>query len=334
MRGGGAPGLLDIARGTIAGDSDVAAYRAYFDDDVERRRREYATVVNTYYDLVTDFYEYGWGPSFNFAPRARGESLRASIVRAEQWLALPLGLSPAAHVLDVGCGVGGPMRTLARFAGCRITGLNNNAYQVGRAELHNRRAGLDRLCTLVHGDFMAMPMADASFDAAYAIAATVHAPDLRGAYAEIARVVKPGAPVAWYEWCLTERYAAANPAHLRLKHDIELTNGIVSLPTAAAVRAAVADAGLDLVAIEDRCAGSEVPWWEPLAPASPFRLRRSSGLGMHVTTAAMHVMQALRIAPRGTVTVARLLERAGRSLVAAGQQGIFTPGMFVLARKG
>ena len=28
-----------------------------------------------YYDLVTDFYEYGWGPSFHFAPRRTGESL-------------------------------------------------------------------------------------------------------------------------------------------------------------------------------------------------------------------------------------------------------------------
>ena len=34
------------------------------------------TVNDLYYDLVTDFYEYGWGSSFHFAPRVPGESFR------------------------------------------------------------------------------------------------------------------------------------------------------------------------------------------------------------------------------------------------------------------
>jgi cyclopropane fatty-acyl-phospholipid synthase-like methyltransferase len=33
-------------------------------------------------------------------------------------------------ILDVGCGVGGPAREVARFSGAHVTGLNNNAYQV------------------------------------------------------------------------------------------------------------------------------------------------------------------------------------------------------------
>jgi len=44
-------------------------------------------------------------------------------------------------VLDVGCGVGGPLRNIARFTGAKIIGLNNNEFQVrrGKRERGGRR---------------------------------------------------------------------------------------------------------------------------------------------------------------------------------------------------
>ena len=332
------PGLLRVARGIVAPaevTGNVGRYQAWFDGGQERRRGGHAAVVNTYYDLVTDFYEYGWGQSFHFAPRARGESFRESILRHEHWLAARLVLSPDSHVLDVGCGVGGPMRTIARFTGAKITGLNNNAYQVARARLHNRRAGRDRLCEVVEGDFMAMPFPDATFDAAYAIEATVHAPGLAAAYAEIGRVLRPGGMLASYEWAMTGRFDADDPEHQRLRREIEFANGIIHLSTAAEIADAVAAAGLTLVQAEDRCANSEVPWWERLAPArNPFAPRRSSGIGKHFTNVAIRLLEATRIAPRGTTTVARMLDKGGQALVAGGKLGIFTPGLLIVARKG
>ena len=41
-------------------------------------------VNDLYYDLVTDFFEYGWGRSFHFAPRVRGESFKESLARHER----------------------------------------------------------------------------------------------------------------------------------------------------------------------------------------------------------------------------------------------------------
>ncbi|KAG6744851.1 hypothetical protein POTOM_051491 [Populus tomentosa] len=43
------------------------------------------------------------------------ESLRESIKRHEHFLALQLGLKKGQKVLDVGCGIGGPLREIARF---------------------------------------------------------------------------------------------------------------------------------------------------------------------------------------------------------------------------
>jgi sterol 24-C-methyltransferase len=330
------PGLLHVARMVPlpAAPDDVDRYQAYFDGSQDQRLRDYAAVTNTYYDLVTDFYEYGWGQSFHFAPRAHGETFRESILRHEQWLALRLGLSPENRVLDVGCGVGGPMRTIARFAGCKVTGINNNAYQLERARMHNRRANLEALCEVTHGDFMAMPFPDASFDAAYAVEATVHAPSMAGVYAEIGRVLKPGGLLASYEWAITPVFNPADPDHQKIKRDMEFTSGVVHLSTAQEITDSVAAAGLELVQVEDRCAGSDVPWWEKLAPArNPFALRRSSGIGKQFTNVSVRVLEALRIAPRGTTTVARMLDLCGRTLALGGKQGIFTPGLLIVARK-
>ena len=42
--------------------------------DLDERKADYRNFENTYYDLVTDFFEYGWGQSFHFSPRAENES--------------------------------------------------------------------------------------------------------------------------------------------------------------------------------------------------------------------------------------------------------------------
>lgn len=41
--------------------------------------------------------------------------------------------------IDCGCGVGGPMRTIASVSGAKILGVTINDYQVGRANYHNEK---------------------------------------------------------------------------------------------------------------------------------------------------------------------------------------------------
>ena len=65
-----------------------------------------------------------------------------------------MGLRPGMRVLDVGCGVGGPAREIARFSDTHITGLNNNDFQINRARRYTEKAGLSNQVTFVKGDFM------------------------------------------------------------------------------------------------------------------------------------------------------------------------------------
>lgn len=84
------------------------------------REDDYSTLVDSYYDLATDFYEWGWGSSFHFATRFNYETFKQSIIRHEQYLAGKLGITPASHILDCGCGIGGPARNIHRFTGAKV----------------------------------------------------------------------------------------------------------------------------------------------------------------------------------------------------------------------
>lgn len=80
---------------------------------------------------------------------------------------MQMELKPGMRVLDVGCGVGGPAREIARFAGVKIVGVNNNDFQIGRARKYTEQAGLSDQVEFVKGDFMTLSemFGKESFDA-------------------------------------------------------------------------------------------------------------------------------------------------------------------------
>ena len=69
------------------------------DDNLGARKLNSLDVVNSYYDLATDFYEYGYGESFHFAVMNSRESREHSFAKYEYNLALKLELKPRDLVL-------------------------------------------------------------------------------------------------------------------------------------------------------------------------------------------------------------------------------------------
>jgi len=306
--------------------------------DLQAKREEnYTGMVNGFYDLVTDFYEYAWGQSFHFAPRFKFEPFMESIRRHEYYLALKLGLRPGMKCVDLGCGVGGPMRNIARFSGVQVVGVNNSDYQVKICNKHTSNEKLTELVSIVKADYMKQPFPDASFDAAYQIEATCHAPDLAACFSEIFRVLKPGCLFAGYEWLMTKEYDAKNLRHKAIKQGVEQGNGIPNLRCYDDVVKALRKAGFEILESEDRapfpCPSTQDPWYKPLGGDLSWENLRSSKAGRGVTSALTWVLEALHIAPKGTSKVQQMLTATADDLVAGGQLGIFTPCYFFLARK-
>ena len=314
--------------------SVVDDYKAIYDAGEEGRKEQYSSLVNHYYDLVTDFYEFGWGQSFHFAPRRRGESFKDSLVRHQHFIADQLALEPGMQVLDLGCGVGGPMCNIARHSGASLVGINNNAYQIERARLHTR--DIRSPCRFIKADYMRIPEEDDHFDAVYAIEATPHAPDKAELYREIFRVLRPGACFASYEWCLTDVFDAGNAEHQRIKNAIMIGDSLPSILSTRETDSALQSVGFDLLYAHDRALDSdeETPWYRSLEgrdftlssiPRTPF--------GRSLLNLVLRAGEAVRVFPKGSRAVSTLLCRTANVLVEGGKSGIFTPMYFVLARK-
>jgi sterol 24-C-methyltransferase len=91
--------------------------------------------VKNYYSLSTDFYEYGWGQSFQFANRFRTETLSESLHRHESYLALKMQLKSGDKVLDMRCGVGGSLRRIAHLTDQLLADLKSIGFIVEESEI-------------------------------------------------------------------------------------------------------------------------------------------------------------------------------------------------------
>ncbi|KAF3811087.1 Sterol 24-C-methyltransferase erg-4 [Colletotrichum gloeosporioides] len=332
-------------------------------EDREARAAEYDSLTRQYYNLVTDFYEYGFGQCFHFCRPAIAESFKQGIARHEHYLAHMINIKKGMKVLDVGCGVGGPAREIAKFTGAYITGLNINEYQVERAARYTKKERMDKNVQFVQADFMVkstlfknifhttflmpmiqnIPFEDNTFDAVYAIEATVHAPSLQAVYSEIHRVLKPGGVFGVYEWAMTESYDNDNLSHRKTRIEIEQGNGIANMVKASEALRAFEAAGFEILENEDMADRPDPsPWYWPLDAGSWRHAQtigdllytfRMTGLGRIATHGFLSVMETLRFAPPGMTKTSDSLIRAADALVFGGREKIFSPMYLMVGRK-
>ena len=55
-----------------------------------------------------------------------------AILNSQNWVATQLHVKDNDRVLDMGCGVGGPLRGIIRATGANVTGVTINQHQVDR----------------------------------------------------------------------------------------------------------------------------------------------------------------------------------------------------------
>lgn len=307
------------------------------DDDgngkMEERKGNSTEVTNYYYDLATDFYEYGWGESFHFAVMYPGESREHSFAKYEYALALKLGLKPGELVLDVGCGIGGPSRHIASFSDSKIVGLNCNDYQLMRARLLTKKVNLQHLCSFVKGDYHSMSFSDGTFDKAYAIEATCHSPNLTTVYSEVYRVLKPGGIFGCCEWVMTDKYDPNNSYHKQLKEDIMVGDGLPDVLSISRVHKSIHEAGFEIIEARDRSMDTPLPWYSVLQPQWTLSDLKITPLGRWLTHVMLMAMETVRLAPKGSVKIHRTLCKGADALTAAGVEGIFSPLYLLILRK-
>ncbi len=160
-----------------------------------------------------------------------------------RWLVPPAGW----RWLDVGCGNGAFTEMLVqRCAPADVHGIDPSEGQLGFA----RTRPATRSATFQRGDAMALPYADARFDAAVMALVIFFVPDPVKGVAEMARVVRPGGSVSAYSW---DMFGGGFPYAAILEEMAALGTPFLLPPSAEASRIDATRglwAGAGLVAVE------------------------------------------------------------------------------------
>ncbi len=168
--------------------------------------------------------------------------------RATADLAAAAGFGPGMELLDVGCGMGGAARFVARTHGCRVTGIDLSEDLLATARELTRRAGLEARAVYWQASALALPFDDASFDGAWSQHVQMNIADKSGLYREIARVLKPGTRFAAYDILA----GAAGPPHFPCPWAREPEISFLIAPEAW--RAHLEDSGFELESWRDTSA--------------------------------------------------------------------------------
>eukprot|EP01113_Clastostelium_recurvatum_P028165 TRINITY_DN340_c0_g1_i1.p1 TRINITY_DN340_c0_g1~~TRINITY_DN340_c0_g1_i1.p1 ORF type:complete len:464 (+),score=159.88 TRINITY_DN340_c0_g1_i1:97-1488(+) len=278
----------------------------------ELRKENYNTMVSDYYDTVTDVYQSGWGNHFHFAAfKDNKENIESACKRLEEQVAVSANITAKSHVLDVGCGVGGPTLTIAQVTGCSIRGLNINKKQVGLATERAKKLGLSARASFDHGDAMKMPYADNTFDAVTFFESTCHMPDKQIFLKECFRVLKPGGRLAGAEWLQCE-----DPTEREVVQFIEPICAHHSVPHMGSLksyRSMMENAGFRVhIALDQTMEGDILRNWEVLDEK---------------------MVSHFKALPKGSVdSTAEMMISGGIALSEGARQGAFVLGRFLASK--
>ena len=106
-------------------------------------------------------------------------------------------LPPGSRLLDVGCGIGGSARILARDYGFNVLGVSISREQILRATTLTP----DHLtCRFAVMDALSLSLEEASFDAVWSVEAGPHIPHKQRFADEMLRLLKPGGKLVVADW--------------------------------------------------------------------------------------------------------------------------------------
>ena len=173
----------------------------------QRRDRRYlsSSSVADAYDRWTDdrLLERLWGEHVHLGhygdpPRSRDfrKAKEAFVHELVRWSGLDQ-LPPGSTLLDVGCGIGGSARILARDYGFDVLGISISQAQVARA---TALTPPDLRCRFQVMDALDLQLANGRFDAVWSVEAGPHMPDKQRFADELLRVLKPGGRLAVADW--------------------------------------------------------------------------------------------------------------------------------------
>ena len=169
----------------------------------ERSRKDLKIGIAGFYDRSSKLWEDVWGEHMHhgyYIPANRTDHVQAQIDLIDEVLKWA-DVSSVKKCVDVGCGIGGSSRHIARKYGCTANGITLSPYQAKRGNELAHEQGLEELCAFQVADALDQPFPDDTFDLVWSLESGEHMPDKNQFVNELFRVATPGGRIIIVTWC-------------------------------------------------------------------------------------------------------------------------------------
>ena len=205
-----------------------------------------AAAVAGHYDALDHWYREIWGEHVHHGlfDRGRGDPVAEATRRLALHVSDLAGVASGSDVVDVGCGYGATSRLLTVERGARTVG-----FTLSQAQAVFAAASAPAVDVRVT-DWLANDLPDGRADAVIAIESLSHMADKPRAFAQCARVLRPGGRLVVCDWLARGERSAWRDRGLLAPICAE--GHLPSMHTAAEYSALIREAGLRPLAFADR----------------------------------------------------------------------------------
>lgn len=197
----------------------------------------------------------------------------------------------ASHLLDVGCGIGGPSRMAATY-GAQVTGVDLSSEFVETATDLTQRAGLGAKVSFVATSGESLPFGDNTFDGAFMVHVAMNVPDKEAVFAEVRRVLRPDARFALFEQVRIGEGELTYPLPWAVDERSSFVEDVAGYTTALEA------AGFSVEEVADRTASTLGPPPGGLSPAAVFGDAFTERVGNNIAATRSGILGAWLIVAR------------------------------------
>ena len=182
---------------------------------VERSDSELKAGIAKFYDESSAIWLDVWGEHMHHGyypfPYAKGkvdhQAAQVDMIdRSLEWAYGDEKRPQPKSVVDVGCGVGGSSRHIAKKYSTikKGRGISLSPYQIERATQFTKEQGLEKVVKYRVDDAMRSKFANSEFDLTWSMESGEHMPDKKQFFNELFRITAPGGRIIIVTWCHRE----------------------------------------------------------------------------------------------------------------------------------